>query len=147
MQILVYQILGSMSTIKNGRWNTAKLFLSSRVLFDFIENKNEVKTARLYHFRNFLLKEKTRALQQNLYKTDTLRDRPKCPYYRGSEKHWHPTKRVKSSAYCARIGSNKHKMVYQSKIKILKSVAYYKTIILYIYIISQHNLHTMSDKI
>ena len=32
----------------------------------------------------------------------------RCPSYRGSEKHWHPTKSVKIIVYCGRGGSNEH---------------------------------------
>ena len=41
----------------------------------------------------------------------------RCPPYRGSEKHWRQTKRVKCSAYCGREGSDKHKnsIIEQSK--------------------------------
>ena len=31
------------------------------------------------------------------------------PSYRGSEKHWHSTKRVKSIAYCGRVRPNKYR--------------------------------------
>ena len=77
-------------------------------------------------------------------KTDTPRDRPKCPSYRGSEKHWHPTKRVKSSAYCGRIGSNKHKngLLEQSKDLTVSCILWNHHSF-----ISQDDLHTMLDKI
>ena len=60
-----------------------------------------------------------------------------------SEKHLHPTRRVKSLAYCGRVGSNKHKngLLEQSKDLTDSCISWNHHCF-----ISQHDLHTMSDK-
>ena len=35
----------------------------------------------------------------------------RCSSYGDSENHWHPTERVKSSAYCGRTGSSRYEKV------------------------------------
>ena len=67
-----------------------------------------------------------------------------CPSYRGSEKHWHPIKRVKSSDYCGRAGSNKRKneLIEQSKDP---TVSY--TLWNHHSFTSEDDLHMMWDKV